>query len=136
MTIFLSTDAPDIKKGLLPQEFTKFSSHQILVKQAYLFDARVHFTYIEERLEKRQAGKFPACRGGGGGTLLVQRSAHAQTVSAIAATVLHGFRRATCNIGLSSLTGGNDFGLFVAHGIDFYLFGFMELRPKASFPQD
>ena len=30
--------------------------------------------------------------------------------------------RATCNIGLSSLAGGNDFGFLIAHGIVFYLF--------------
>lgn len=35
---------------------------------------------------------------------------------------LHFFRRATGDIGLCSLAGGNDFGLLVAHGIVFYLF--------------
>lgn len=32
------------------------------------------------------------------------------------------------NIGLSSLAGGNDFGLFVAHIIDFYLLVFVFFR--------
>ena len=64
------------------------------------------------------------------GFSLLQRPTHAYRVEVNAMGGLHSFRRATGDIGLSSLAGGNDFGLLVAHSIDFYLFGVMMLRPK------
>ena len=55
-------------------------------------------------------------------TILVYRSAHALSIGVCARRKKYRSCRATRNIGLSSLAGGNDFGLLVAHGIVFYLF--------------
>lgn len=46
---------------------------------------------------------------------------------------LHFFRRATGDIGLSSLAGGNDFGFLIAHGIVFYLFYGYKLQTEVCF---
>lgn len=43
------------------------------------------------------------------------------------------FGGTTGDIGLSSLTGGNDFGLLIAHVFDFYLFGVC-FSGRAGFP--
>ena len=52
-------------------------------------------------------------------SLLLQGTAHAFCVGAGARGHNHFVCRTTCDIGLSSLAGGNDFGLLVAHGIVF-----------------
>lgn len=71
-----------------------------------------------ETEEISRRGNFPAyCRPS-----LVQRSTHAACIIPAAIRAPRGFCRAACDIGLSSLAGGNDYGLLIAHGIDFYLF--------------
>lgn len=80
--------------------------------------------------EAAVGGGFPDCRIER--PLLVQRSAHAYFVDVVTSGALHSLRRAAGDIGLSSLTGGNDFGFLIAHSYVSYWFGLL-LRPRPSF---